>query len=183
VVPSSQAPVAVKKRQLQLQPLASCPTDQFLYTANNRCYYLPRTCPPGAVPNPSVGCQCGQGQIYNGATGECQISSLQMTCPSGQFFDTISNNCYPLPQVCPVGAVYDPALGCRCWQDQVYSAATGQCQQINPQRPCPNGYYLDLSNNNCYSLPSVCPPNSAPDLDLGCRCPSGLMYNGGTGQC
>ncbi|KAK3774045.1 hypothetical protein RRG08_030127 [Elysia crispata] len=190
VIPSHQ----VTAPQPVPQP-TTCSVGQYFDTVNNRCLNLPRTCPTGSVYDVTVGCRCAQGQSYNGLTAQCQNSIRPPTCPSGQFFDTINNNClYDVTVGCRCAqgqsyngltgqCLYDVTVGCRCAQGQSYNGLTGQCQTSTSIRTCPSGQFFDTINNNCYNLPRTCPQGSVYDVTVGCRCAQGQSFNGLSGLC
>ncbi|RUS84824.1 hypothetical protein EGW08_007439 [Elysia chlorotica] len=135
------------------------------------------------MPDPTLGCRCMSGLVYNGASGQCQNSNQASMCAAGQYFDMINNLCFPLPIICPPSSWVDATLGCRCFPSQTYNGATNQCENYNQPSLCSAGQFFDTRSNSCYNIPPSCPAGAQVDLTLGCLCFQGQTYMAPTGQC
>ena len=127
-----------------------CGPNQYV-NSNNKCQ-----CLTGYIPDPSgaSGCiiQCPTGTVYNYTTQSCQAVACQpgyqfnaftskcekivIVCPSGSFYDKVSNQCLS----CPPGYTFDPA--------------SRQCV-ANVQ--CPTGYVFNPSTRLCDLIVHNCP--------------------------
>ncbi|WP_421693379.1 hypothetical protein [Aestuariivirga sp.] len=139
----------------------NCTCPQGTETVRGQCLAF---CRKGLVRLPGGSCGCPQGQDFvhgrclpaceQGLVRDKNDRCMPPQCPPGT--ERFRKSCLP---ACLPGQLRDQRGRCYC-PDGTRLSAKGICQEINVQRPCPDGFRRD-DGGNC--VPSRRVPQSCPD--------------------
>lgn len=181
-------------------PAPSCPSGQWWDYANNYC----RTdCASGTFWDPAQKkCISSVGGTYTPVPGTTYTYTPAPSCPSGQWWDTVTNSCKSISTTSSPYPTYTPYAGycgdAVCSSSETSSSCPSDCgggtattytpyptTAYTPYPSCPSGQWWDTATNSCHSSTTTTTYTPYPTTTTSPppSCPAGQFWDSATSSC